>query len=76
MMKVNILETDTGRILEDELRDWSQAALQPTRQAYRLQVLPSRPARSRQHHPQRPRPGRRHADRQWKKRLLPASRDA
>lgn len=27
MMKVNILETDTGRILEDELRDWSQAAL-------------------------------------------------
>lgn len=27
MMKVNILETDTGRIREDELRDWSQAAL-------------------------------------------------
>ena len=34
MMKVNILETDTGRILEDELRDWSQAALNQLDKAY------------------------------------------
>lgn len=34
MMKVNILETDTGRIREDELRDWSQAALNQLDKAY------------------------------------------
>ena len=34
MMKVNILETDTGCIREDELRDWSQAALNQLDKAY------------------------------------------
>ena len=37
MMKVNILETDTGRIREDELRDWSQAALNQLDKAYGYQ---------------------------------------
>lgn len=76
MMKVNILETDTGRIREDELRDWSQAALNQLDKAYGYKSF---------------RPGQLEAvntilnDRDLvavmptgsgKKRLLPASRDA
>lgn len=40
MMKVNILETDTGRIREDELRDWSQAALNQLDKAYGYKFRP------------------------------------
>lgn len=34
MMKVNYLDTESGTILQDELRDWSQAALNQLDKAY------------------------------------------
>lgn len=34
MMNVNYLDTESGTILQDELRDWSQAALNQLDKAY------------------------------------------
>lgn len=34
MLNVNYLDTESGTILQDELRDWSQAALNQLDKAY------------------------------------------